>query len=73
MRSAQQDAGDHPAAGIGDRCPVCGNRASLEDGRCVTCSARAAAASSGRSAADALLLAIGKRTEHQIDQARHQG
>ena len=36
-------------------------------------SARAAAEESGRSAADALLLAIGKRTEHQIDQAGHRG
>ena len=68
----QIDAEDHPA-GCGVRCPACRCSAKLENGQCVACSARAAAKESGRSAADALLLAIGKRTEHQIDQGRHHG
>ena len=55
-----------------ERCPKCGNRAQLENGHCVTCSARAAAAKAGRSAADALLLAAGRKAERAIDQARHE-
>ena len=56
-----------------ERCPKCGNYAQLENGHCVTCSARAAAAKAGRSAADALLLAAGRKAERPIDQARHAG
>lgn len=59
--------------GIGPRCPKCGCSAKLENGDCVACSARAAAAKAGRSAADALLLAAGRKAERSIDQARHAG
>ena len=58
--------------GIGPKCPKCGNYAQLENGHCVTCSARAAAAKAGRSAADALLLAAGRKAERAIDHARHE-
>ena len=53
---------------IGPKCLWCGNYARLENGDCVTCAAREEAA--GRSRADALLVAAGKRYERQIDQAR---
>jgi hypothetical protein len=69
-----QASPQEPAAvGIGPRCPKCGCSAKLDSGDCVACSARAAAAKAGRSRADALLLAAGRKAERSIDQARHEG
>jgi hypothetical protein len=58
---------------LGPKCPECGNHARLDNGACVCCEARKVAEESGRSAADALLLAVGRRIEHAIDQSRYQG
>ncbi len=71
--ATQGDKAQTRPEGIGPKCPKCGSRARLDNGDCVYCAARAAAEQSGRSAADALLLAAGRRIEHAIDQARHQG
>ena len=81
MTQPSTKAGKHPQTsaqeprpeGIGPKCPECGNRARLENGDCVYCAAVAAAEQNSRSAADALLLATGRRVERAIDQARHAG
>ena len=60
----QIDAGDHPA-GCGERCPACRLFGQTGKRPLRYVQRRAAAASSGRSAADALLLAIGRRPSTQ--------
>jgi hypothetical protein len=42
-KAAQTQPGESRPVGIGERCPACGNHARLENGDCVTCSARQAA------------------------------